>query len=150
MLSLTKKTDYALIALAHLAGAGERPISARDIAETYELPTAMLMNILKTLHHHNVVTSTRGTKGGYQLAIDPKTVSLYQLIEMIDGPVQMIDCADNAQPGTGCRIRNHCPIQNPIKALHAQFERFLKQVMLADLITPGHRIDVPVEMVTVG
>ena len=65
MLSLTKKTDYALIALAYLAERPDRTVSAREIAGGFQMPVALVMNILKTLHHAKWLASTRGAKGGY-------------------------------------------------------------------------------------
>ncbi|MGH7214169.1 MAG: RrF2 family transcriptional regulator [Tepidisphaeraceae bacterium] len=153
MLSLSKRTDYALIALMHIAQQPpERPASAREVAEQYNLPPAMLMNILKTLHGQGIVRSTRGTKGGYQLAADLKSISLYQLIETIDGPVKMTECivveSDCHEEGC-CKVSRSCPVQGPIQALHHRLVKFLKDVKLSDLIVPGKRIDVPVELVGV-
>lgn len=152
MLTLSKKTDYALIALADLAANPRQVASARHIAERYGLPSAMLMNLLKSLHQAGLVRSTRGPKGGYQLAMDPHQVSLYELVQVVDGQVQLTDCAEQtdqcARPG--CRIRDACPVQAPLHALHHKLVQFLKDVKLSDLILPGHRIDVPLERVASG
>lgn len=150
MLALSKKTDYALIALAHLAERPGRVASARQIARTYDLPPALLMNILKAMHHHGFLDSIRGTKGGYRLAIDPRDHSLYELVQLVDGDVHLTDCAPAGQglllsTDAVCKIAGGCPIQSPIHALHHRLVRFLKEVMLSDLILPGRRIDVPLE-----
>ena len=70
MIVLTRKTDYALVAMAHLAHhPGEEGISsARDIADRYHVPLPVLMNILKTLNREGLVISVRGARGGYRLA----------------------------------------------------------------------------------
>ena len=68
MLALGKKMDYALISLAWLAERSGRAISAREIAEANDLPLPALMQILKTLHQHGMLRSTRGVKGGYRSA----------------------------------------------------------------------------------
>ncbi|HWE95267.1 MAG TPA: Rrf2 family transcriptional regulator [Tepidisphaeraceae bacterium] len=155
MLSLSKKTDYALIALAYLAERPGRTASAREIAEARSLPAALLMNILKELQHHDVVRSLRGTKGGYQLAVDPATVSLHELILALEGPVRLIECASEAEgcehetldEADDCRVSGRCAVQAPLQALHFRLVRFLHDVKLADIILPGRRIDVPVEMI---
>src|SRR5215469_1052283 len=85
MLTLSKKTDYALISLAYLAGHGGGVASARQIASAADLPLALLMQILKTLHQHGVLLSTRGVKGGYKLAADAEKISLLTLIRIVDG-----------------------------------------------------------------
>src|SRR5579862_5799279 len=93
MISLTKKTDYALIALAYLGQHPGRVASAREIAEARNLPAALLMNILKELQHHGLLRSTRGVKGGYEIAADFNSVSLHQVIVALEGPVRLIECA---------------------------------------------------------
>ena len=60
MLALTKRIDYALIALSHLAAEADRVISAREIAQTSGVPLPILTNILKTLAQAGVVLSSRG------------------------------------------------------------------------------------------
>ncbi|HXE53288.1 MAG TPA: Rrf2 family transcriptional regulator [Tepidisphaeraceae bacterium] len=154
MLSLSRKVDYALIALAHLAGRPGRTSSAREIAEAYDLPPALLMNIMKELQQLEVVRSLRGTKGGYLLAIDPAAMSLYDLIVGLEGPVQTTDCIpapdEQAEPdGCTCRATLRCPVQAPLRALHERLVGFLRQVRLADIIRPTH-IDVPLARVGQG
>ena len=75
MLTLTRKTDYALIALTHLAQARERCICAREIAEKYGLPSALLMNLLKQLAQKGLVKSSRGPRGGYTLGAPPGQIT---------------------------------------------------------------------------
>jgi len=154
MLSLSKKTDYALIALAYLADRPEHVASAREIAAAHNLPLPLLMNILKSLHQAKLLISTRGIKGGYRIAINPHRTSLYDLVLRVDGEVQLVDCA-NRSPADSCeesccRISGDCPVQAPLQALHHRLVRFLKEVKLSDLILPGHRIDVPLESLGVG
>src|SRR5436309_8700346 len=84
MLSLSKRTDYALIALAYLAAHSGRVASAREIAQAYDLPLALLMQILKVLHQQGIVQSTRGTKGGYTLHADLDSLSLHDLIGVLE------------------------------------------------------------------
>jgi Rrf2 family iron-sulfur cluster assembly transcriptional regulator len=151
MLSLSKRVDYALIALAHLAERPGRVAPAREIAEAYDLPLPLLMNILKELHQHGMVRSLRGTKGGYELGIDPAAVSLHELIVMLEGPVQTTECVtvigEPDDAACSCRVSRLCPVQGPLKALNDRLVRFLRDVKLADIILPGKRVDVPVERV---
>lgn len=104
------------------------------------------MNILKSLHQNNLLASTRGPKGGYRLQARPEDVSLYDLIEILDGPVQMTECTLVGQPGR-CKVHHACPVQAPILALHHKLVRFLRDVKLSDVVSPGKRIDVPWEYV---
>lgn len=154
MLSLTKKTDYALIAIGYLAERPTQTVSAREIAEAFHMPAALVMNILKTLHHGQLLSSTRGTKGGYRLTADLGNVSMHDLIEILEGPVRLAECVimENEEENCGrglCKINKECPIQAPIKALHGRLVGFLKEVRLADILANGSapRQDVPVEVV---
>lgn len=152
MLSLSKKTDYALIALSELAEEAGRVASARQIAARYGLPVSMLMNILKRLAGAGVIQSIRGTKGGYRLAVDPHRLSLHELVLVVDGEMRLIDCGGETSGCERpiCRVRADCPVQAPLLALHHQLARFLKDVKVSDLILRGHRIDVPLEQVGGG
>jgi len=136
MLALTKKTDYALIALTHLARAGTGPTSARHIAERYAVPLPLLMNVLKRLGRQGMVRSVRGAKGGYRLAQRPDEITLAALIEAMEGPVGLVQCAvDHGPEGTtDCRVSESCPVRWPAQKIHAKLQGFLETVTLDDMI----------------
>ena len=90
VLALTKKTDYALIALSELAKRSDVVISARGIAERYGVPLALLTNILKGLNRAGIVKSERGAHGGYRLARPAESVNLHELIVVIEGPLRLL------------------------------------------------------------
>ena len=94
MLSFTRKTDYALISLAHMARGQGNCCSAREIATHYGMPMPLLMNILKMLNQHGITRSIRGPRGGYQLAKAPKDVTLHDIIVAVDGPVALTHCLE--------------------------------------------------------
>jgi Rrf2 family protein len=144
MLCLSKKTDYALIALGHMAERSGRIVSAREIAGAYQLPLGLLMNILKTLHRNQLLQSTRGVKGGYNLRSNLVGVSLYDLIRMLEGKVEPGCDHDHAPGGRHSNVRGS--VQAPVQAVHYKMMQFLHDVALADLILPGRRIDVPIEV----
>jgi Rrf2 family protein len=145
MISLTKKTDYALIALAYLAERPGRVASAREIAEARDLPAALLMNILKELQHHGLLRSTRGVKGGYEITADLAAVSLHELVVALEGPVKLVECAGESAAcqhatntdAVACRVSGHCAVQAPLQALHQRLVRFLGDVRLADVVFPN-------------
>ena len=153
MLTLSKKTDYALISLAYLAGREGLLASARQIASAADLPLPLLMQILKTLHQHGILHSTRGVKGGYCLAPGAEAVSLLALIRIVDGePEASPELSGTSNPAplrlrsghaAACGFAN----QGPLVAMHQKLLQFLEQVKVLDVIRPGRRIDVPVEAV---
>ncbi len=80
MLSLTKKTEYGLMALIHLSCDGSTFRSAREISDCCHIPLPLLMNVLKLLAQHRIVSSTRGARGGYKLIVPADQLSLARVI----------------------------------------------------------------------
>jgi len=144
MLCLSRKTDYALIALGYLAERPGQIVSAREVADVYDLPTALLMNILKRLQKHRIVVSARGINGGYRLGSDLVAVSLHELIRILEGKVEP-GCDHEHEPDGPVAVRRGSA-QAPIVALHFKLMQFLLDVSVADLVMPGRRIDVPAEV----
>jgi Rrf2 family protein len=135
MLALTRKTDYALIALTHLAQNAGVVCTAREIAEKFHIPAALLMNVLKTLNQGELVKSVRGAKGGYSLAIEPEGVSLASIIRVIEGPVRFVQCSGESSDHVDeCELSEVCPIKLPLQRIHARLENFLRQITLADIV----------------
>ncbi|MEO6922798.1 MAG: Rrf2 family transcriptional regulator, partial [Bryocella sp.] len=92
MLRLTKKADYGLMALKYLAeqcnlSATPPAQSAKDIAEAYHIPPQLLAKILQTLAKANILVSHAGTNGGYSLARPASSITAFEVIRAIDGPL---------------------------------------------------------------
>jgi len=142
MLALTKKTDYAWIALSHLARSDGDPVSARQIAERYSMPLPLLMNVLKRLGRSGLVASVRGAKGGYRLAVEADQLTLAMLIEAMEGPIGLVQCALERRLRNGravCRVGENCPIRLPARKVHSKLQSFLQQVTLADMLEEDER-----------
>ena len=140
MLALTKKTGYALVAMAHLAKLGDGQVaSARQIARQFKAPVALLMNVLKELAAAGFVDSVRGAHGGYRLARPPAEVSLADVVEALEGPVRLAECM-TAQAGDDeectCQVMAHCPVADPVHRVHRRLNDFLKKVTLAEIVEP--------------
>ncbi len=141
MLALTKKTGYGLIAMAHLAELPEgRVCSAREIAQTYEIPTALLMNVLKALAVAGYVDSIRGSRGGYRLAHRPEEISLAELVSAIEGPVPQTAClAAMLGDDEECtdQVMARCPVVDPVHRVQRRLRDFLRKLTLADITAPA-------------
>ena len=83
MLKLTKKADYGLISMRHLAGC-TGTASAKDIADTYRIPLALLSKVLQSLVRNGLLLSEQGAAGGYRLARDPREITTLEVIRSID------------------------------------------------------------------
>ena len=95
MLRLSKKADYALIAMKHLAqqSSGAPSTSAREIAEQYGIPIELMAKVLQRLVRTGLLISTQGTRGGYTLGRAPATISVADVIQAIDGPLTVTACS---------------------------------------------------------
>ena len=148
MIGLSRKSDYALVALAQLAEQhGTTLVSARRIAETYALPLPVLMTVLKRLHRAGIVSSVRGSHGGYTLAQVPRQITLAKVIDAIEGPVQLTRCCRENDPDgcMTCQIIPQCPVTNAIRQLNQRITAVLEGVTLDDLI--HSRVAVPTTFV---
>jgi len=146
MLSLTKKTDYALVALATLGrrrAAGEGPVSARVVAEEYGLPQPLLMNILKELAQAKIVVSKRGATGGYELAGEPADLTVLEVVTAIEGPVRLAECCDGLPVvGQGCVVEAaSCPARGAVRLLHRRIVGLFERMTLADLLAEAEAPD---------
>ncbi|MCC7147211.1 MAG: Rrf2 family transcriptional regulator [Phycisphaeraceae bacterium] len=141
MLNFTRKSDYALVALAKLAEgakAGQPSLSAREIAEAYNLPLPLMMNVLKRLHRAGLIGSTRGVHGGYFLNEEPEHLRLAAVIEAIEGPLQVAVCCQSSSGAEAeqrtCRVTPVCPITGSIRRLNLQIRDLVNRYTLADLL----------------
>jgi Rrf2 family protein len=147
MLSLNRKTDYALVALADMADRPGQWASAREIAGRSQVPGPLLMNVLKTLHGAGILRSTRGVHGGYQIAADLERLSLFDLVRVLERTDASPE-ANGGEPACCGRYKIGRSGHGPVHAFHHKLRQFLRSVALSDLVLPGRRIDVPVELVS--
>jgi Rrf2 family protein len=132
MLSLTRRVDYGLIALADLCGS-LIPISARDLAERHQVSYPLLANVLKELCSMGLVSSSRGKKGGYRLIADPAFVTVQQVIEALEGPFQLAACT-GVDHAAGCEISSGCTIKWSVNKIHSAILKTLGSVTISDIV----------------
>src|SRR5579871_1105091 len=95
MLRLSKKADYALLAMRHLAAdASGDAVCARELAETYAIPPELLAKVLQKLVRAKLLESQHGKTGGYVLARPARTMSVADVIQAVDGPLTVTACSD--------------------------------------------------------
>ncbi|MGA2319732.1 MAG: Rrf2 family transcriptional regulator [Solirubrobacteraceae bacterium] len=88
MISITSKSPYAVLALAELGrSAGSGPVPIGELARRREVPVQFLEQLFAVLRRGGIVSSQRGVKGGYRFARDPATVSVLEIVELLDGPL---------------------------------------------------------------
>ena len=130
MLKLSKKTDYAIILLAHL-GEQEAPVSAQEVANFYRLPYPMVANILKQLVSSGLIDSTRGQLGGYVLARSAEDINLSEIIQITDSTFELVECVHDEDL---CKVHQSCPTRRPLIAIHQKIQQFVEETTLAAII----------------
>src|SRR5262245_31737990 len=129
MFQLSKKADYGLIALKHLAQRSES-VSAREIAAEYRIPAELLAKILQRLARKGILVSQHGTKGGYVLARDPAAISVVDVVEALDGPIGITPC----ERGMDCEQMGLCSVKDPLMKLRAKVVRVLGDTSIYELV----------------
>lgn len=88
MISITSKSPYAVAALAELArSSSEQPVPIGELARKRDVPVQFLEQLFAALRRAGVISSQRGVKGGYRFARDPSTITVLEIVELLDGPL---------------------------------------------------------------
>ena len=135
MLSLSKRADYALLALSHLAVTQaedpKRLVNTKEIAEQYEIPGELLAKILQMLARGGIVASHPGPTGGYRLLRAPAAISIAEVITVIDGPLSILQCSNGH--GDECKQFSRCTIRDPMAEIERRVKNLLLEITLEDV-----------------
>jgi len=131
MLKLTKKADYGLIAMRHLAQHADLgACSAKDLAEMYSIPQEALAKILQRLTKAKLLTSQYGTNGGYTLARNPRLITAFEVIRAIEGPLFITSCSDAT---ADCDQSDRCTVREPLRKVSRAIEEVLNKLTIWDM-----------------
>jgi len=131
MLRLTKKADYGLMAMKHLAEhADSGACSAKDVAEAYGIPPEALAKILQKLAKAGLLHSQHGMNGGYTLARDAGLITAFEVIRAIDGPLFITSCISVRGE---CGQSNRCTIREPLRRVNQSIEEVLKRITISEM-----------------
>ena len=114
--------------------------SAREIADLFDVPTSLLMNVLKQLASVGYVESVRGARGGYRMAVDPENVSLADLVGVLEGPVRLAECVTEVagdDTECTCQVMANCPVADPLHRAQRKLKDFLASVTLGEIVKPA-------------
>jgi Rrf2 family protein len=150
MLKLTKKADYGLMAMKHLAErAPHCACSAKDVADAYGIPQEALAKILQRLVKAGLLHSQHGMNGGYTLARDPATISAFEVIRAIDGPLFITSCITVRGE---CDQTDRCTIREPLRRVNESIEQVLRRISIWEMKEETHaeaETKKPAELVTI-
>lgn len=157
MIRLSKKGDYAVFLMGHLVQRGACPssdgpaaedvpvVSAQEIAEQTGMPKSIAANLLKELTRAGLLASVRGIHGGYRLALPPERISVGAILEVVEGPLLLVDCAQDlgsapieaTEPDHLCRLSSFCPSRSYMRILHERIARLMHEMKLPELLSAG-------------
>tara|TARA_Y100000294_G_C8378426_1_gene265676 strand:+ start:48 stop:467 length:420 start_codon:yes stop_codon:yes gene_type:complete len=130
MLKLTRKVEYALIALRYMQRKKlDECSSAKEISQLYNIPLPLLSKILQKLSRAQIIQAIQGPYGGYLLKIQAENLSMKKLINILEGPVGIMDCSIDSE----CTQLETCNIKNPIHKVNNAIIDVLNKITLADI-----------------
>ena len=131
MLRLSKKADYALLAMRHLAAHADKgALSARELAEAYDIPAELLAKVLQKLVRGHLLASHHGIRGGYGLSRPPASISVADVIQAVDGPLTVTACSDSDH---SCDQYRKCNIRDPLWRIKDRIVSALAATSVAEL-----------------
>ena len=141
MLRLSKKADYALIAMKHLALRPDQGASsAREIAEQYDIPIELMAKVLQRLARRGLLASHQGTRGGYHLGRPASTMSVADVIQAIDGPFTVTACSTDDE---NCEQFAKCSVRDPLWRIKERILVALRACTISELAADGLPASVP-------
>ncbi|MBB6091521.1 FeS assembly SUF system regulator [Povalibacter uvarum] len=130
MLRISKLTDYGTVILAYLASQPDRLLAAAEVAERTRVALPTVSKLLKTLQRSGLVTSTRGSHGGYQLALPAAEITAARILDALEGPFAITECSGQH---SSCGIESNCRVGHVWQRVNSAIRRALNDVTLAQL-----------------
>jgi len=141
MLRFTKRADYGLMAIHYIATQGDDgAVSAKRIAEEFNIPPERLAKILQRLAKKKLIESHNGPKGGYVLTRGPEEITVGQVVRALEGPINIVECLEE---DSECPQMARCTLRRPVRKIQAAISHMLDTMSLAELAAD----DVPELMV---
>lgn len=133
-MQITRQADYAVRAVLHLARNGEVRTATSVIAEEQKIPPSFLAKIISQLSIAGLLHTSRGARGGVTLAREPKEITLLEVIEAIDGPIQLNECVGESG---SCAFDENCPLRPVWCEAQEELVGRLKGTNFADMVSQG-------------
>ena len=130
MLRISRLTDYATVILADLAAEPARVQTSACLAEQTKLALPTVSKVLKQLQRAGLVASTRGLRGGYQLARPATEITAARILDALEGPFAITECSGQH---SSCGIESNCRTGHAWQRVNAAIRRALTDVTLAQL-----------------
>ncbi|HUI66271.1 MAG TPA: Rrf2 family transcriptional regulator [Bacteroidota bacterium] len=134
MVRLSKKVEYGLIAIRHIATkpVGEI-VTAKEIADIYGIPYELLSKVLQKLTKSGLISSHQGVHGGYAMAKNPSELPVSMIINAIEGVSPAIAQCFASGPES-CTVFTVCTIKSPLTKVQENIERAFSSMTLAEIV----------------
>lgn len=132
----TRRTDYGIRALLYLAREPGTRVKAAEISRAMDIPQGFLHQVLQELQRARLVDSRPSRHGGYRLAAAPDDVSVLDVVEALEGPLETGECALRGGP---CQPADACVLHGVWSGAHEALRRELGAATLAHLVDGGER-----------
>jgi Rrf2 family protein len=142
-MEISRRTDYAIRLIAALLQNAGKPLSVRKAATIQDVPYAFARSIQHDLVQSKIITSVRGARGGMLLAVDPTELTLYRLIEIVQGPVSVAICTNDKD---WCARSAGCQFHRVWEGANSLLRNYLASVTIQELIE-GKSAFIPLELV---
>jgi len=133
-MQITRQADYAVRAVLHLAQNDHQRTATSTIAEEQRIPPSFLAKIVSQLSIAGLLHTSRGAHGGVTLARDPGDITLFEVIEAIDGPIQLNECVTEEST---CTFLGDCPLRSVWCEAQDDLVRKMRGTNFADMVTKG-------------
>lgn len=133
-MKLSTRSHYGLRAMADLARSyGKGPVSLTDIAEAEGLSLAYLEQLIAALRRAKLVVATRGVHGGYQLAREPRSITVGDIVRVLEGPLAPVWCASEEASESSCERQSDCVTREVWVKIRDSIAKVLDSTSLDDM-----------------
>ena len=130
MLKITRKVEYALIALRHMQlKQSEELTSTKEIATRSGVPQQLLAKTLQHMARDGIIQAVQGSAGGYRIAINLDQISMKDFFERLEGPLGMMDCYFDSD----CIQIGACNIRVPIQRINDNMRNLFSQMSVQEV-----------------
>lgn len=134
MFRLSKKTEYAILAMQYLAENSGESVSAKEIANNLGISFEFLSKSLQSLMKSGLVSSQQGIKGGYNLVGTPDSISVMDIIRAVNENIGIVECMTESD----CNRSSSCSLKNPMALLQSKVNDVFSNTFLTDLTSDNH------------
>ncbi len=143
-MQLSTKARYATRAMMELARTyGQGPVLLKNIAKRQNISEKYLEQLMAPLRASGLIFTMRGNKGGYVLGREPREITLYDVISIVEGSLAPVPCVDKVEM---CERWENCATRKIWVRLKERLTAELRAISLAELAASQEQIDSPTHL----